>query len=209
MLIDRRASKGSLILGSVALLVFLFFKPLFWIAAVLFFGHLAFFRDPVRKMPEGDSVLSPADGVVTDITEEDENCRLGRKAVKIGIFLSIFNCHISRSPLEGEVYYLKYEPGEFLNAMNGESSVRNEANWVGIEGRDGRRAMVKQISGAIARRIHCDTVQGERLSRGQKFGIICYGSRVECLLPRDLFSPSIQKGQKVKGGLTVLGHWNT
>ncbi|MCB9799214.1 MAG: phosphatidylserine decarboxylase [Candidatus Omnitrophica bacterium] len=208
MLIDRRAFNGSIPLVVLAVLGALVFKPLFGAAALLFTGHLAFFRDPVRRVPPGETVLSPADGLIVDMSEEDETCRLGQKAFKIGIFLSIFNCHISRAPIAGKVDYLKYEPGEFLNALNGESAVRNEANWVGIQGSEGRKAMVKQISGAIARRIHCDASLGDVLSRGQKFGIICYGSRVECWVPRDLFIPTIKKGQKVKAGLTVLGHWN-
>lgn len=169
-------------------------------------AQLAFFRDPERHPPAGDNPVSPADGKVVDIETVFEERFLNEEAVRIGIFLSIFNVHINRSPLKGIVRYQKYEPGKFLNALEAESAKVNEANWIGVDGGD-RKALVKQISGAIARKIHWDVPVGEGLERGQKFGIICYGSRTEVYIPKRLFKPSVQIGQNVKGGETLLGEW--
>ena len=134
-----------------------------WPPLALPFGLLAlfvfwFFRDPIRQVPEGDGVVvSPADGTVTDITEVDDAEFIGGPALRIGIFLSVFSVHINRAPCAGVVAYTKYHKGKFLNAMRPDSSSDNESNCVGmtLPDRGGRRIMVKQITGAIARRIVC------------------------------------------------------
>ncbi len=177
--------------------------------AVFFFmllaGHAAFFRDPCRR-PDGEGFLAPADGKITDISTVREGRYLQEDALKIGIFLSIFNAHVNRAPAAGTVGYLEYVRGKFLNAMSAESSEYNESNWVGFE-EGGRRVLVRQIAGLIARRIRCDVALGATLARGQKFGIICYGSRVELFIPARYARVSAQVGQTVKAGQTVLGEW--
>ena len=206
--IDRRGLKGALILCSAALLFLLILQNrtatyLFLLAALL---HLAFFRDPFRKIPPGNIAVSAADGLVVEIDSVNEARFLKEEAIKIGIFLSIFDPHLNRAPTAGEVKYLSYEPGKFLNVLNKESVKVNESNWIGIE-QDNIRVLVRQIAGAIARRIHCDVKMGEKVEKGQKMGIICYGSRTECYFPKRLFRSTIKVGQRVKAGETILGEW--
>ncbi|MBI4549419.1 MAG: phosphatidylserine decarboxylase [Candidatus Omnitrophica bacterium] len=206
--IDRRAWPGAFILAVLALVA----GFIFWKAALCFVfllaGHILFFRDPERRIPAGLSPVSPADGKVVDVSTVYEDRYLKENAVKIGIFLSIFNAHVSRAPVAGRVGYQDYVLGKFLNALDEESVIKNESNWIGIG--DGDRAvLVRQIAGGIARRIFWQVKPGDRLERGERFGIICYGSRFECYLPERHFKPAVKKGQKVKAGLTILGDWTT
>ncbi len=130
-----------------------------------------FFRDPPRRMPqEPGLVVSPADGTVAEVTRLERDEFIGGPAVRIGIFLSIFNVHLNRAPLACRVVALRYSPGEFLNALRPESAVRNENMWIGLEEESPphRRLAVRQISGAIARRIVCDLRPGEVLAAGAK-----------------------------------------
>ena len=205
---DQRAWAGARILALLALLAAVIFKfwlfrmfPLFVLA-----GHLVFFRDPKRKIPEGEALVSPADGKVVEMAPVHEHRFLGEEAVKVGIFLSLFVPHVNRSPMEGTVEYLQYQPGKFLNALRKDAVKENESNWIGIRGGP-RGILVRQIAGAIARRIHCDVKKGQVVNRGEKLGIICYGSRVECFFPKRFFKPTIQVGEKVKAGETILGEW--
>ncbi|MBI4388421.1 MAG: phosphatidylserine decarboxylase family protein [Candidatus Omnitrophica bacterium] len=206
--IDRRVSVGA------AILCFLAFIFSFWnltfagFFVLLLIGHLTFFRDPNRTPSPGNGPVSPADGTVVHISTEYEPRFLKEQAVRIGIFLSVFNVHVNRSPVEGEVTYLQYEPGRFLNALSKESVVQNESNWIGLRNKN-QSAFVRQIAGTIARRIHCDVSVAARLKRGQKFGIICYGSRVECWIPQRMFQPRISLGERVKAGKTLLGEWES
>jgi len=185
----------------------------FWPLAVVF-GLLAaqvvwFFRDPPRTVPQGDGLLvSPADGTVTDITDVDDAEFIGGPARRIGIFLSIFSVHINRAPCAGTVAYIGYHKGKFINALKPESSADNESNSVGLTLTEpaGGKVLVKQISGAIARRIVCDCKTGDSLARGEQFGMIKFGSRTELFIPRDLpFDIAVTIGQKVKAGTTVIG----
>lgn len=206
--IDQRVCNGAVIL-LIPTVVLFFWHPAFSVVCIfLLIGHLTFFRDPFRVPPPGDAPVSPADGTIVHISTEHEPRFLKEKAVHIGIFLSIFNVHVNRSPIEGTVSYLQYEPGKFLNALREESATQNESNWVGLRG-ENRTILVRQIAGAIARRICCDALPGGRLARGQKFGIICYGSRVECWLPERLFKPQVTIGQPVRAGKTLLGEWKS
>ena len=122
---------------------------------------------------------------MAEITRLAHDEFIGGPAVRIGIFLSIFNVHLNRAPAESRVIALRYSPGEFLNALKPESAMRNENTWIGLEEESPphRRMVVRQISGAIARRIVCDLRPGEVLGRGQKFGMIKLGSRTELILP--------------------------
>ncbi len=184
---------------------------LYWPAALavglLWAAYLAFFRDPERRIPEArDSLLSPADGTVYDICEVDPPGEfLGDPALRIGIFMSVLNCHVNRSPAEGKVRYVQYFPGSFLDARNPDASTRNEHNLFGLETEGGRRLMVNQISGAVARRIVCDLKPGNLLKAGQRVGMVKFGSRVELFVPEsDKVDVDVQPGDRVKAGLSVL-----
>jgi len=200
-----RVLPGAVIFLALATVSYFMFRP--WMTCgllILLALHLAFFRDPRRNIPEGNSFVSPADGKVVEISTVFEDRYLKEKAVKIGIFLSVLNVHINRAPAGGVVEYIRYEPGKFLNALKKESVNMNESNWVGWS-REGNRVLVRQIAGTIARRIHCDVKEGEVIGRGRKIGMICYGSRTECYIPERMFKPSIRVGDNVKAGESILG----
>ncbi len=166
-----------------------------------------FFRDPHRDIPqEADAFVSPADGTIAEVTPLDHYDFFDGPAVRIGIFLSIFNVHINRAPRDARVVDMHYKPGEFLNAINPESALRNEYLWLGFEDRAdaGRRFAVRVISGLIARRIVFLLRPGQAVRRGEKFGMIKLGSRTELILPRDAVDVEVVVGQKVKAGSTVL-----
>jgi phosphatidylserine decarboxylase len=167
-----------------------------------------FFRDPPRQVPQdADLLVAPADGTVAEITRLDHDEFVGGPAVRIGIFLSIFNVHLNRSPTAARVIALRYSPGEFLNALRPESALRNENMWIGLEEESPpyRRMAVRQISGAIARRIVCDLRPGESIARGHKFGMIKLGSRTELIVPEaDGLKIEVHVGQKVRAGTTVM-----
>ncbi|MBI3837078.1 MAG: phosphatidylserine decarboxylase family protein [Planctomycetia bacterium] len=172
-----------------------------------------FFRDPRRHVPEGAGLLvSPADGTVAEISALAHDDFIGGPAVRIGIFLSIFNVHINRAPAESRVIRLRYSPGAFLNALNPESTIRNENLWIGLEEESSphRRLVVRQIAGLIARRIVCDLRSGEVVARGHKFGMIKLGSRTELIFPAETGLQVLAKiGDKVQGGCTVLARYES
>lgn len=169
---------------------------------------LAFFRDPERPIPTGAGVyVSPADGLVSDVTTIENDPIIGGPAVRIGIFLSVFNVHVNRAPCAGKVTAVTYKVGKFLNALNHTgASNDNESNTIVIADADGQPvAVVKQIVGLIARRIVCTAVVGTTLTRGQRFGMIKFGSRTELTIPASL-NPQVQVkvGQKVRGALDII-----
>ena len=169
-----------------------------------------FFRDPPRQIPDDfDSIVAPADGTVVDVTRLADYEFLGGPAVRVGIFLSIFNVHINRAPLAARVVETHYRPGEFLNALNPASAERNESMWIGCETLDEpvRRFAVRQISGLLARRIVCTLVPGSIVSRGQKFGMIKLGSRTELILPADDAEVVVRVGERVRAGSDVVARW--
>ncbi len=171
-----------------------------------------FFRDPPRAIPQdADAIVSPADGTITEVTPLDHYKFFDGPAVRIGIFLSIFNVHINRAPRSARVVEMLYQPGEFLNAMNPESALRNEFMWIGLEetGEPRRRLAVRAISGLIARRIVCTLRPGRQVQRGEKFGMIKLGSRTELILPRDDVNVEVAVGQKVQAGSTVLARYHS
>jgi phosphatidylserine decarboxylase len=170
-----------------------------------------FFRDPPRRVPtDAGVVVAPADGKVVEIARVDYDEFCDGPAVKIGIFLSIFNVHINRVPIASRVIELRYSPGEFLNALRPESAIRNENMWIGLEAVDPphRRFWVRQISGAIARRIVCDLRPDETIDRGHKFGMIKLGSRTELVLPAQGLDVAVKLGEKIKAGATVMGRYS-
>ncbi|NIL97899.1 MAG: phosphatidylserine decarboxylase family protein [Planctomycetales bacterium] len=182
------------------------------LAGCLWLGYVCyFFRDPPRRLPAGEGLLvAPADGTVAEITRLEKDEFLGGPAVRIGIFLSIFNVHINRVPSAVRVIELRYSPGLFLNALDPASAIKNENMWIGLEEQAAphRRLVVRQIAGLIARRIVCNLRPGELLSAGHPFGMIKLGSRTEMIVPDQ---PDLQIetriGQKIKAGKTVLARF--
>ncbi|OHB77196.1 MAG: phosphatidylserine decarboxylase, partial [Planctomycetes bacterium RBG_16_59_8] len=173
---------------------------------------LCFFRDPWRAIPEHtDVLLSPADGKIVELREVEEEEFLKGPCVKVGIFLSVFNVHINRAPWSGRVAETSYRKGKFLNALFERSSVENESNAIVIADERGRtKVLVRQIAGAIARRIVCACRPGDRVERGQKIGMIKFGSRTELYVPlrgEGTFEPAVRVGDKVKAGETILGSY--
>jgi phosphatidylserine decarboxylase len=176
--------------------------------AVVGIWVLAFFRDPYRDPPSDTNLLlAPADGRITDIEVIDEEDFIGRKAMRIGIFLSIFSTHINRAPCNSKVETIIYRKGKYKNAMNPQSGRINESNNLGLIRTDKpqQRLVVRQISGAIARRIVCNISEGQTLTGGEKFGMIKFGSRTELIV--GVFENAkclVRTGDKVKAGLTPL-----
>jgi phosphatidylserine decarboxylase len=172
------------------------------IPCVLAFFFLWFFRDPERVIPQdAGAVVSAGDGTVTDIAQVRVE---GEDQTRISVFLSVFNVHVNRSPIAGVVRDIRYQRGHFLNAMNKVSADENEQNIVTVEG-DGQRVVFKQIAGLLARRIVFHPKVGDRLERGQRVGLIKFGSRVDVLLDASV-RVSVKVGDRVKGGTTVLAY---
>ncbi len=164
---------------------------------------LNFFRDPPRRIPtEPGAVVSPADGVVTAIEDMAETEHYVGPCRRVSIFLNVFNVHINRCPADAGVVDIRYKKGKYLNAMNPESSRVNESNAIWLDSVHGPMT-VRQVSGAIARRIVCMTTPGECLVRGEKFGMIKFGSRTELYLPPGT-EVCVRVGEKVRGGSTTV-----
>ena len=169
---------------------------------------LSFFRDPYRSIPQDKNLLlAPADGRITDIAVVEEKNFIGGPALRIGIFLSIFNVHINRSPCNAKIEKIIYKKGRFKDARNPQAGRVNESNdlWLVRTDAPKDRLIVRQISGAIARRIVCSVSAGQELSGGRQFGMIKFGSRTELYLPAGENAKCIVKiDDKVKAGLTPL-----
>ena len=163
---------------------------------------LWFFRDPERVIPpEARAVVSPADGKVTDVSRVEFN---GRPHTRISIFLGLFDVHVNRSPIAGVISNVEYRRGRFRNAMSAASAVDNEQNIVTLKG-DGHTVIFKQIAGVLARRIVFTKRQGERVARGERMGLIKFGSRAEVLLDSTA-EIKVGVGDRVRGGSTLLAH---
>jgi phosphatidylserine decarboxylase len=162
-----------------------------------------FFRDPQRAVPQGEGlVVSPADGKVTEVlrvtTPQGEIFRLS-------IFLSVFDVHVNRSPIAGQLREVRYQKGEFLNALNPASAEKNEQNLAVVQADEGYTVAFKQIAGLLARRIVFNPSPGARLERGQRIGLIKFGSRVDVLLPGNA-QLQVKLGDRVKGGSSILAN---
>jgi phosphatidylserine decarboxylase len=168
--------------------------------ALLAAFFLWFFRDPQRAVPAGDGlIVSPGDGLVTEtatIATPD-----GPRQ-RISIFLSVFDVHVNRSPIAGVLTAVHYQKGQYLNAMNPASADRNEQNIVTVRG-EGMEVTFKQIAGLLARRIVFEPREGDRVERGQRVGLIKFGSRVDVVIPAEA-ALRVKVGQRVKGGASVL-----
>jgi phosphatidylserine decarboxylase len=199
----------ALALACAALGVWL--HPLFYVplavVLVLWAFVVSFFRDPRRTIPtDADALLSPADGVVTHVGAVDDPTFPGGRAFRISIFLSVFNVHVNRAPRPGRVRAVHYYPGCFLDARHADCALRNEQLWVDLEdARLGCPLRVKQIAGAVARRIVCWLKPGDLVAAGERFGMIKFGSRTEVLLPPEVVREvHVKVGDAVKGGSRVL-----
>jgi phosphatidylserine decarboxylase len=190
-------------LGMLLVAAFLFWlaTPVFAAVALLFaVFFLWFFRDPKRSIPSDPGlIVSPADGKVTDISATQHQ---GRAGTRISIFLSVFDVHVNRSPISGVIKDVSYKPGKFGNAMSAASADANEQNIVTVEG-EGMTLVFKQIAGLLARRIVFDKRPGDALARGERVGMIKFGSRTDVIFPADA-EVKIKVGDHVKGGTSVL-----
>jgi phosphatidylserine decarboxylase len=176
------------------------------VAGLLAAGAICwFFRDPDRVTPNKTGALvSPADGKVIKVEIVEQNRFTEEKCIKISIFMSVFNVHVNRVPYAGTVTDVLYYPGKFFSANLDKASKNNEHNAVFIETENGRSICFVQIAGLIARRIICGLQQGDIVERGQRFGIICFGSRLDVYLPTDT-DITVSVGDKVKAGASILG----
>ncbi|WP_424196506.1 phosphatidylserine decarboxylase [Ampullimonas aquatilis] len=172
----------------------------FWII-VLFV--VQFFRDPARPIPaEAGIVLSPADGRIVAI-ETTQDPYANRPALKISVFMNVFNVHSNRAPVDGQIQTVQYFPGKFVNADLDKASLENERNAIVIKTPDNVMVTSVQVAGLIARRILCYVKPGEQLSRGQRYGFIRFGSRVDVYLPTES-RPRVSIGDKVSASTTIL-----
>ncbi len=213
MLSFTRHGLWEMVIGTIALGLFAVGAAIIWWPLAIapfavWVWLMAFFRDPVRTIPEGnDNWVSPADGLVTDIKEIENHELLGETAIRVGIFLNVFNVHVNRSPCDGVVLKTVYKKGKFINALkHDECSNDNESNTILLGDSSGKPiAVVKQIVGLIARRIVFPFNQGATFKRGDHMGMIKFGSRTELLIPKSL-NPviKVQVGQKVRGASDII-----
>jgi phosphatidylserine decarboxylase len=200
-----------LVLTVAVVLLSVLAHPLFFLLVLLVLPPwlfvVSFFRDPERTIPtDPDVLVSPADGTVTHVGETADPDFPGGRAFTISIFLSVFNVHVNRLPRTGRVAVLRYYPGEFLDARAADCAVRNEQFWIDLtDARTGGLVRIKQIAGAIARRIVCWLKPGEDVRAGDRLGMIKFGSRTEVSVPADLVQEAlVHVGDTVHGGCTIL-----
>jgi phosphatidylserine decarboxylase len=174
-----------------------------WIIALFV---LQFFRDPARVIPQQENaVLSPADGRIV-VVEKAQDPYAGREALKISVFMNVFNVHSNRSPVDGKIEQVKYFPGKFVNADLDKASTENERNALTITAANGSVVTCVQVAGLVARRILCYVKAGDSLTRGQRYGFIRFGSRVDVYLPLTA-TPKVVVGDKVSATETILAEF--
>ena len=174
------------------------------LAVVTFFTGW-FFRNPPRRIPDAPNlVVSPGDGRVLAVVEEEEPRFLKGRAIRVSIFLSPLNVHINRTPCAGKVTAIGHSPGKFLVASRPEAALQNERTAVLLETEDGRRVLCVQVAGYVARRIVCWLSEGEKVARGERYGLIRFGSRMDLYLPPGT-TMKVAEGDKVRGGESVIG----
>ncbi len=191
--------------------VILFWATRSWPIGIVFFGLfifvVAFFRDPERKVPEDPSaIVSPADGRVIIVERVRENRFTNGEAMKISIFMSLFNVHVNRVPASGRVEKIQYNPGKFFSANLDKASLENEQNAVIARGEGGEVFVFNQIAGLVARRIVCRLKEGMVITRGRRFGLIRFGSRLDVYLPPGS-RVAVRIGDRVSAGTSILGYW--
>ncbi len=194
------------IFALVTIVLFWVWTPLGWAGTVLTIWCVLFFRDPPRVTPMRDGVIvAPADGMISMVTSAAPPRELGlgdKLLPRVSIFMSVFNCHINRSPATGRIEKIIYQPGKFFNADLDKASLDNERNSLVIATGAGSVGVV-QIAGLVARRIVCFVREGQNLSAGERFGMIRFGSRLDVYLPEGV-TPHVAVGQTAIGGETVL-----
>ncbi len=200
----------AVIVALTVILIMPRYPILGWIIAVAVVGLLvfilSFFRIPNRTYTEGeDMIVAPCDGTVVVIEEVEADEYFKDKRLQISIFMSPLNVHVNRNPVSGEVVYSQYHPGKYLVAWHPKSSTDNERHSV-VYRQHGKEMLVKQIAGALAKRIVNYLKPGDKVLQGAEMGFIKFGSRVDLLLPLDT-NVEVKINQKVKGGVTVLGKW--
>jgi len=172
--------------------------------ALVSLAMIGFFRDPDRKSPVGEAiVVAPADGKVVSIERVTNGRLLGRESQQLSIFLSPLDVHVNRSPIQGCVEQREYQAGKFLAAYRGKASSENEQNAIKIVHAGGTEVTMVQIAGFLARRIVCHVEKGDAVDRGERMGMIMFGSRVDLFLPSDA-QLRVQRGERVRGGETVV-----
>ena len=207
----RIAREGFPLISIAAILTLLALAASWWFVAAVFgavtIALAGFFRDPERVIPAGEGlVVSPADGRVVSIAKVIDDPFFTQAATRISIFLSPLDVHINRVPVAGHIAEIKYRPGKFLAAYNDEASHENEQNALMIVDTQGRRLGVVQIAGVLARRIVCKVNSGDNIERGERFGLIMFGSRTDLYLPQGC-RVEVTEGQRVKGGTTIVGRF--
>ena len=196
----KEISAALIILFLLVIFFYFIYKPLFFIFLILLIFTFYFFRDPERVVPLGDDILvSPADGLITNISEYKE----GKKSyTKVSIFLSVFNVHIQRLPLSGQITKIDYIEGKFINATLDKASEENERLRLTLK--SGSNVIyITQIAGLIARRIICYLKTNERVNQGERYGIIKFGSRVDIEFPNS-YNLMVSIGQQCIGGETII-----
>ena len=201
---------GWLYLAIFAVLTVLAYWAWPWLVilpGVVFLFIAFFFRNPERDIPTDElSLVSPADGVVMDVERVFEDQFLNRESIRVRIFLSIFNVHVNRSPMVGKIAFRAYRPGKMIPAFKSHASELNEKNYVGIQNKH-LQILVTQVTGFIARRIVCWVNKGDIVSKGERFGLIKFGSCTEIFVPTNV-EIMVSPGDKVRGGVSVIGRVN-
>jgi phosphatidylserine decarboxylase len=207
----KEGIKFVAIFAAITLVLFLITPILGWIGVGLTVWCYYFFRDPERVTPERPGVIvSPADGIVSLIEPAIPPKELGMADValtRISVFMNVFNCHVNRAPITGEITAVAYRPGKFFNASLDKASDDNERNSLCIRMADGQDLAVVQIAGLVARRIVCFVKPGDKIQTGERFGLIRFGSRLDVYLP-DGVEPLVSIGQTMVAGETVLAELN-
>jgi phosphatidylserine decarboxylase len=195
------------IFAAVTLVLFLISTFLGWIGVGLTVWCYYFFRDPERVTPDRPGlIISPADGVISLIEPAVPPAELGmpdEALTRVSVFMNVFNCHVNRTPVSGEIRAVSYRPGKFFNASLDKASVDNERNSLCVKMDNGQELAVVQIAGLVARRIVCFVEPGATLQRGERFGLIRFGSRLDVYLPKGV-EPMVRIGQTMIAGETVL-----
>ena len=195
------------IAAAITAVLFLLWAPLGWLGVGLTVWVYYFFRDPERVTPMRPGLMvSPADGIVSLLEPAVPPAELGlgeAEMLRVSVFMSVFNCHVNRVPHEGRITRVAYRPGRFFNASLDKASTDNERNGLAVELDDGRAYGVVQIAGLVARRILCWTGEGQRMSRGARFGLIRFGSRLDVYLPHGT-DALVSIGQTMVAGETVI-----
>lgn len=198
--------KYVILSGVLAAAFYLIFTPLFFVFIFITAFVAFFFRDPPRKSPqESNLVLAPADGKIMRVERTTEPDFIGGEALKISIFLSLFDVHINRAPCRGNILYCQYIPGGNLPAYKDKALQNNERNLIGIQSDQGK-VLVIQMAGIIARRIVCWIKKDDLVEAGARIGMIKFGSCTEIYLPTHL-NTKVKVGERVRGGETVLGEY--